>query len=49
MSQKYVLAYDLGTGGNKAVLYNSEGKLIIKTFIPYDTLYRNLDGLNITL
>jgi len=39
MSQKYVLAYDLGTGGNKAVLYDSEGKLISKKFIPYDTLY----------
>lgn len=39
MAQKYILAYDLGTGGNKAVLYDSEGKLISKKFISYDTLY----------
>lgn len=39
MSQKYILAYDLGTGGNKAVLYDSEGRLLSKKFVPYGTLY----------
>ena len=39
MSQKYILAYDLGTGGNKAVLYTSEGELLTKTFVSYDTVY----------
>jgi len=39
LGKKYILAYDLGTGGNKAVLYTSEGKLLAKTFISYDTLY----------
>lgn len=39
MEKKYILAYDLGTGGNKAVLYTSEGRLLTKTFISYDTVY----------
>jgi xylulokinase len=39
MVQKYILAHDLGTGGNKAVLYSSEGKLISKAFKSYDTYY----------
>jgi len=39
MAEKYILGYDLGTGGNKAVLYTSEGKLLIKTFVSYDTIY----------
>ena len=36
---KFILAYDLGTGGSKASLYNNEGRCITRTFIPYDTLY----------
>ncbi|MGZ8550089.1 MAG: FGGY family carbohydrate kinase, partial [Chitinophagaceae bacterium] len=39
MVQKYILAHDLGTGGDKAVLYSSEGKLISKAFKSYDTYY----------
>lgn len=34
-----LLAYDLGTGGNKASLYDAEGRLLATTFVPYDTLY----------
>lgn len=39
MATKYILAFDLGTGGNKSVLYNSEGELLGKSFSPYDTYY----------
>src|SRR5665811_2140663 len=39
MVQKYILAHDLGTGGNKAVLYSSEGELISKAFKSYATYY----------
>ena len=39
MSTKYILAFDLGTGGNKAVLYNTEGTLLGKAFSPYETKY----------
>jgi xylulokinase len=39
MSKKYILAYDLGTSGNKAVLYSSEGELIAKVFKSYNTYY----------
>lgn len=39
MNKKYILAYDLGTGGNKTVLYNSEGKLLKKALVPYQTIY----------
>ncbi len=34
-----VLAYDLGTGGNKASLYDVEGNLLAAAFVPYDTTY----------
>jgi xylulokinase len=34
-----LLAYDLGTGGNKASLYDAEGCLLATTFVPYDTQY----------
>jgi len=36
---QHLLAYDLGTGGNKASLYDAEGKLIASTFHAYETLY----------
>ncbi len=38
MSQ-YVLAYDLGTGGNKASLYDVRGTCVADTFVGYETLY----------
>ena len=34
-----ILAYDLGTGGNKASLYDAEGRLLNTVFVPYDTAY----------
>lgn len=34
-----ILAYDLGTGGNKASLYDAEGRLLAAVFVPYDTQY----------
>jgi xylulokinase len=36
---KKIIAYDLGTGGNKASLYNTDGELLSSTFQSYDTLY----------
>ncbi|MDO5549606.1 MAG: FGGY family carbohydrate kinase [Lachnospiraceae bacterium] len=40
MSQ-YLLAHDLGTSGNKAVLYSTEGSLVKSVTIPYPTYYTN--------
>lgn len=34
-----ILAYDLGTGGNKASLFLSDGTLFASTFVSYDTFY----------
>jgi len=34
-----ILAYDLGTGGNKASLYDADGRLLGAAFVPYDTEY----------
>lgn len=39
MTEKYILSHDLGTGGNKAVLYSSDGILISKAFKSYNTIY----------
>jgi xylulokinase len=36
---KKIIAYDLGTGGNKASLYNADGECLSSTFYSYDTLY----------
>ncbi|OHB57421.1 MAG: pentose kinase [Planctomycetes bacterium GWF2_50_10] len=36
---KYIIAYDLGTGGNKASLYNSKGKCLAASFVAYSTFY----------
>jgi xylulokinase len=36
---KTILAYDLGTGGNKASLYTEEGECLDEVFVSYDTLY----------
>jgi xylulokinase len=32
-----ILAYDLGTGGNKASIYDAQGGLKASAFVPYDT------------
>jgi xylulokinase len=38
MSKK-IIAWDLGTGGNKASLYDLEGNCLAATFVDYPTLY----------
>ena len=38
MSKK-IIAYDLGTGGNKASLYSRKGECLASTFESYETLY----------
>lgn len=37
--KEYILAHDLGTTGNKATLYDKEGRLIGSSFSGYATLY----------
>jgi len=39
MSMSFVIAYDLGTTGNKATLFSFDGKLIASDFYPYETFY----------
>jgi xylulokinase len=34
-----LLAHDLGTGGNKASLYDTQGQLLAAAFVPYETEY----------
>jgi len=34
-----ILAYDLGTGGNKASLYDVDGQRLAAVFVPYETRY----------
>jgi len=36
---EYIIAYDLGTGGNKASLYDLEGRCVAECFEPYPTIY----------
>ena len=36
---KYLIAYDLGTGGNKASLYDAKGNCVADTFVTYQTYY----------
>jgi len=36
---KKIIAYDLGTGGNKASLYDSGGVCLSSTFYSYETIY----------
>jgi len=36
---KTIIAYDLGTGGNKASLYDTDGRLLAAAFVPYQTRY----------
>lgn len=35
----YLLAHDLGTSGNKATLYDSEGNLCASELVSYPTYY----------
>jgi xylulokinase len=35
----YILAWDLGTGGNKASLYDAQGDCLAACFTPYNTTY----------
>lgn len=39
MAEKYILAHDLGTTGNKATLFNSQAKVCASSFQGYDTDY----------
>ena len=36
---RYIIAYDFGTGGNKASLYDLEGNCLAATFVSYETRY----------
>lgn len=36
---KRIISYDLGTSGNKASLYDSEGNCLFTAFVPYNTYY----------
>ena len=36
---KYIIAHDVGTSGNKAVLVDTEGRVQGKCFEPYRTYY----------
>ena len=38
---KYIIAHDLGTSGNKATLFSTDGKMIDSIVCPYDTHYFN--------
>lgn len=42
-SNETLLAFDLGTGGNKASLFTAEGRLLKAVFSPYDTDYPRPD------
>jgi len=39
--KKYIIAYDLGTTGNKATIVDNEGNFIISSFSSYKTYYSN--------
>jgi len=39
VEDRYILAHDLGTTGNKATLYTPEGELVASCFYPYETHY----------
>ncbi|MFP4698345.1 MAG: xylulokinase [Eubacteriales bacterium] len=41
MMNKRIISYDLGTGGNKASLYDVEGNCLASSFVPYNTYYPN--------
>ena len=33
---QYIIAHDLGTSGNKATLFNTDGRFVKSCTIPYD-------------
>jgi len=39
MTDRYILAHDLGTSGNKATLFDATGRLVDSAFAPYTTSY----------
>jgi xylulokinase len=39
MKSRYIIAYDLGTGGNKASLYDIAGRCVAENFVSYPTQY----------
>jgi len=39
---KRILSFDLGTGGNKASLYDEQGNCLARAFVPYSTQYPHL-------
>ena len=39
IAMETIIAYDLGTGGNKASLYSAEGDCLGSVFVPYETHY----------
>ena len=38
---QYILAHDLGTSGNKATLFSTDGKMVGSRIVSYDTHYFN--------
>ncbi len=40
--KNYIIAHDLGTTGNKATLYDREGKLVGSVFVSYNTEYAHV-------
>lgn len=39
MKGHYIIAYDLGTGGNKASIYDIDGRCLAENFVSYPTQY----------
>ncbi len=39
MGNEKIISFDLGTGGNKASLYNAKGECLAAVFVPYPTHY----------
>ena len=39
MAKNIILSHDLGTSGDKASLYDENGKLLASTYFPYDAFY----------
>ena len=42
---RYVIAYDLGTGGNKSSLYDVNGRCVAENFQSYPTSYPHQIGV----
>ena len=43
MAQKYILAHDTGTGGDKAVLTDLQGRIVASAYEPYEVYYPRSD------